>query len=378
MTNATKQLLRDKLLSVASAAVLCGILAIGLWPFSPHPNNQVAWLENENGLHFGDYGTILSSGAFEPADSAGWALCSLEIWLQPGLIEDSNTILAFDNPENLVSFSIHQNIKDLVFQREFRDQQQRLSEVKIQIDNVFRKDRQAFITITSSAQGTAVYVDGALVKTSPHFGLSSRDFVGQLVIANSPVANDSWSGQLRGLAIFDRDLTAAEVLQHFNTWTKNGQPVISEKEEPVALYLFEERAGSVVRNNVASAPDLYIPDHYLILHQAFLELPWKEFHAGWGYYKNLIINIGGFLPLGFVFCAYFSSVRHYKRAPFITILLGATVSLTIEILQAYIPTRDSGMTDVITNTFGTAIGVLLYGWKVTHAILTNVGVPIDR
>jgi hypothetical protein len=376
MSNERKKWVSDKLLAATCAAVLCGILMAGLWPFTPHPKNHVAWLANGNGLHFGEYGTILSSSAFQPADSAGWAPCSLEIWAQPGLTEDTNTLLGFYSSENLVSFSMHQSIKDLVFQRGYRDRQQRLRVVKINIDDVFRQDRQAFITITSSTQGTAIYIDGVLVKTSTHLGLSSRDFAGQLVVANSPVANDSWSGRLRGLAIFDRELTAAEVLQHFNTWTKSGQPEISGKEDPLALYLFEERAGNVVHNHVASAPNLYIPDHYLILHQVFLELPWKEFHAGWGYYKNLIINIGGFVPLGFVFCAYFSSVRHYKRAQFITILLGATVSLTIEVLQAYIPTRDSGMTDVITNTLGTALGAPLYGWKAVQSVLEMAGFPV--
>jgi len=79
----------------------------------------------------------------------------------------------------------------------------------------------------------------------------------------------------------------------------------------------------------------------------------------WGYWKNLLKNIVGFIPLGFCFYPYVSVVRLYKHPALITVILGFAVSLTIEVLQAYLPTRDSGTTDLITNTLGTWIGALL-------------------
>src|SRR5208283_4118982 len=101
---------------------------------------------------------------------------------------------------------------------------------------------------------------------------------------------------------------------------------------------------------------------YAILDQQFLEPFWEEFRSGAGFWKNALINIGGFIPFGFVFRAYLSSNRESRRVTLLTIGLGFLVSLTIEVLQGFLPTRQSGTADLITNTLGTAIGCGLYRW----------------
>ena len=74
----------------------------------------------------------------------------------------------------------------------------------------------------------------------------------------------------------------------------------------------------------------------------------------------IVKNIVGFVPFGCCFYIYFSLVRQTKRAALATVILGSTVSLTIEVLQTFLPTRASGVVDLITNTIGTYIGVLSY------------------
>jgi len=236
---------------------------------------------------------------------------------------------------------------------------------------VFREKRAVFVTIALGSRETLVYVDGVLVKGSSILGASTKNLTGRLVVANSPSASDSWPGQILGLAIYDRQLTPAQVAQHYESWTKKRRPVLAQDEGQVALYLFNERAGDIVHNQLDPLTDLTIPKRYFVLHSAFLAPPWREYHANWNYWEDFGVNVVGFIPMGFCVVAYLSSVSVTEKAAAITVVLGLVTSLTIEILQAFLPTRASGMTDLITNTLGTAIGVMLYRLPVTQGLLTK-------
>ena len=363
--------MQKKILGLLCAAVLIIILIAGLWTFHA-PKNQVSWLTNSNGLHFGQYGVVLSSGASSFAGSKDGISCSVEIWVQPDHSDIGGTILAFYKPENqIVAFSVQQSIDDLFLQRMVVDQQ-RPRKIKVYIGHVFRKNNPLFVTLTSNAQGTAVYLSGGLVRTLPRFGLSSDDLNGQLFIGNHPLVENGWQGQIRSLAIYNRALNETEVLQHYNAWRTNQNAEI-KNEGPIELYLFNEGSGTTVHNQVNSENDLRIPGHFFVLHAPFLERPWDEFQPSWSYWKNVLINIAGFVPLGFFFCAYFVSVRRLNRAALATIVLGGVVSLTIEVLQAFLPTRDSGMTDLITNTLGTGIGAMLCNCESVQLLFATVG-----
>ncbi len=267
-------------------------------------------------------------------------------------------MIAFYDPATSRQFSLQQIYTDLLLQREFAGERDRGQASGISVANVFRK-KKAFITVTSHGRDTSIYIDGRLVTRSQGLGLSLKDFTGQLIVADSALKSHSWEGKVRGLAIYDGDLNAAQVAQHYEDWRQDGRPSLVAEEQALTLYRFDERAGSVVHNQGSDGVNLYIPERYRVVNQILLESAWSEFLTQRNYLKNAFLNVVGFIPLGFFVYAYLSSGSRGRGAAFITVALGLSVSLTIEIVQARLPTRYSGVTDLITNTLGTGIGVLL-------------------
>jgi hypothetical protein len=344
--------------------ILIGILVACLWPFHS-PSNQVAWLEQGNGVRLGAYATILSRVAIMPSDRPEQDAWTVEMWLRPKNPYKSDTILAFYNPQRPRGLLLRQWNASLVVESRLWSKEDEEADGGAEAfcaRDIFFRPHTVFLTVASGPQGTSLYIDGTLVRVAREFHLSRDDVSGQLVVANSPVESNSWSGELRGLALYGQELNATQVFRHFATWTHTGQPDVAQDESSVALYLFNEKSGNVIHNQVVSGPDLYIPERYREVHQALLKRPWNEYRPDWDYWESVLINIAGFVPLGFFLYAYLSVGLHLKRGAWITIIAGGLLSLTIETLQAFLPTRDSGLTDVITNTLGTAAGVALCRW----------------
>jgi hypothetical protein len=368
MKHATQPVRINRHLLRVICELVTGItLTLGLWPFHA-PRNDVSWLPNQSGLHFGRFSTAFSSVEFRFKGPTVPASASLEIWLQPRRIWDFSTFLAFYTARRPSSFSLRQAQTSLLLQTAPPDGQARTERKDLYVEDVFRKNGPSYITITSGKSGTAVYLDGVMAKIAPQVGFSTEAFAGQLILGDSAGQGDSWSGELLGLSIYNQTLTGPEVLAHYRTWTQAGRPQLGGDPGNAALYLLDEHSGRTIHSNTGSGPDLQIPERYTVVGQVFLENPWVEFKRSQGYWRAIVKNIIGFIPFGCCFYAYFLQVRQTKRATFATLLSGFGVSLTIEVLQAFLPTRASGVTDLVTNTIGTWVGILAF--SAAHPMLT--------
>lgn len=301
----------------------------------------------------GEVATILG---IDPLDAGQSGEGSIEMWLAPSSAS-GGSFLSLYNSEKRTVWGMRQSEQDLDI--EVQDTHDRHFAIEGVFARSLREHKPAFITVTSGPRGTSVYVDGVLSNRSARFLFSRDAFDGRLIVADSPWESDSFQGTIRGLAIYGAELSAAAAKRHFESWTQRGRPDAAPEDRNVALYLLDEAGGDLVHNRAAPRGDLRIPRVYSVVDKYFLEPLWKEFDFSGNYWSGIVKNVVGFFPVGFFFYPFLVSLP-IRRAASLTVVCGALLSVMIELFQALLPTRDSGTTDILTNTLGTWIGVVLY------------------
>ena len=349
--------------------LICLILIVaGLRPFNFKPQNKVEWLLGERGVRFFGQGMIYGPG---PLDSKRYKYLngdsnSLVFWAQAGPQSKRAParIISFWDGQKSESLFIGQRKSELVFwyKNVTRTSHKDLGYRGMVLGSLSDKDVKHFIGITSGNQGTAVYLDGNLAKNRPDFLLRPEniEMSGNIVLGNSPTGEDDWKGRLMGLAIYNRSLTSDEISQSYLSWKAEGHPH-SQEEGLVALYLFDEGNGQRVRNHTGPGPHLEIPVTFRPLRKSLLSPPWRDFRLSPSYLSDAFINIAGFVPFGFFLTALFLKTRRLaKRRVLIVTLLGGAMSLAIELLQFFLPTRNSNLNDLLCNIVGTALGIAAF------------------
>jgi hypothetical protein len=122
-----------------------------------------------------------------------------------------------------------------------------------------------------------------------------------------------------------------------------------------AIYPFDEGRGPVIHNRGNVGSSLDIPDRLRALDPILLEIPSRRDFLN---VSDVAVNVLGFVPFGGLLVIYLKNSRAWSnpKAVITTILLGFLVSLVIELLQVFLPTRDSSLLDLINNILGSGIG----------------------
>lgn len=372
MTDKSHRLWQQRLLAILCGIATVAILIATLWPFDFFPQNRVSWLTGVKGIRFAKAGVVVSKSFLKASETDFSSSCSLEMLLRPAAVESLRTILSIYSPDNPRRLLIRQWKDGLLVSRDVVDAQHKMKSAQFNADHIFQSGKLLLVTMTSGPDGTVVYTNGTVRQVFPRFTISQNDFAGQIVMGTAPRHYEPWLGEVRGLAIYSKELVPVELVRDYGDWTEGRASGRADSQEVIAHYAFTEGAGRDIHNAVASGPDLEIPKMFEVPHKPLLQSPESEFRANWDYVHDLLVNIAGFVPLGFIYCTYLGCARSRRQSIVYAILAGGVLSLVIEVLQVFIPERGSGMTDIITNTLGAAIGTALARPNPTWAIFDRI------
>jgi hypothetical protein len=352
-----------------SVVFLFIILAAGLKPRGFRLANNVRWIKDQAGIRFSRFGIAFTNpfNDSSPAKFSGTDDFSLEIALKPAGYRGHRFkfILALHNgkdSEQLVmgqwrSWLVVMNGDDYAYRRKTK-------RISVEVANAVSASPTArLVTITSGKEGTQIFLDGKHLRTQKDLVLKMPSGGNaRLLLGNSVYVRHPWQGDIYGLALYRHTISSQEAADHFQRWAEDRSFSYAEYANAFALYLFDEMAGTAAFDHAGGNRHLEIPSRMQVLEKRFLAPPWKGFRFNRSYIADMIINYFGFIPFGFILFA--TLVRlggaFEKHGVLITVAFCFSVSLALEIVQAWIPLRSSHMLDLLLNTLGGWSGVISY------------------
>jgi VanZ family protein len=354
-----------KLLFAISFVMLLIILFFGLSGKGFHFSNNVNWIQYEPGIRFENYGiayALIDKNQIKNNIAAEKAF-SIEIAFKPeGFDKNGFNLLLSLHDGNDSNQLIVGQWRSYIIAMNGDDYSNRKKIKRLEADIFSKPLKKLFLTVTTGEKGTVLYIDGKLIEARSDLTLKipQGDML-WVTLGNSVSGKNSWKGEVYGLALYPNEHDPETVESHFNAWAGNPALPFNAVGKPSLFFAFDERSGTETRDRVTGTQKLYIPASFPVLDKRFISPLWPDFRPDKNFFMDFIINLLGFIPLGFVLCALFIQTRAVtqKKAIIFSVALCFLLSLGIEIAQAWIPSRSSQELDLILNTLGAFIGALL-------------------
>jgi hypothetical protein len=361
---------RDAGLLVACLGLLGAVLHAGLSPYDFFVPNRVSWSEGTPGLRFDRQGIAATSGSLDSFASGRAAPVSVEVWLRRSASPpaDGGVVLALGDGEGMAPLILAQWTTSF-YVRFPALQDGVLVEQTFSLKDDFPEAESRFVAFAAGAGGSRVYAEAIPVE-NPALPRSlvpeASSLRGRLVLGSRIQAHRGWVGRVDGLALYHRALSREEIAAHAARARRGGVRSLSGEPGLFALYAFEEGSGERVRDLVGGAGDLVIPERYRPLDLGLLQLHPTVAGASVSL-ADAVANLAGFVPVGLLLAWVLGRWTALRRSSLFWIAtgLGFSLSVTIETIQAVLPSRVSAAADLALNSAGAALGALLpfaTGW----------------
>lgn len=343
------------------------IVAATLYPFHfLRPVNDAIWLPESPGLYFNGRGIAYTEEVPTIPLQQG---ISVEILLKerPGSKNwGPKEIISFYDGYASPSLLVGQWGGHLFFYSRFESNNKKIWYKRFRSKNRLTRRKPQLVTFTFDRREKALYINGELSnRERSNISREEEFFSGRLIIGNSPAGGAGWWGEIQGLAVYDRALMASEAEKHNVLVAQKGMPGLAG-EGCLLLYTFEEGEGKTVGNIIGEANPFYVPDHRVAFIKTILNLRNMRTDLLSGQpMEDFVANIFFFIPYGILLSLLL--FRRFSLGPFLTIIIvvfsGGFLSITVETIQFFLPSRAPAITDVISNMLGSGVGCLALLFK---------------
>ena len=344
-------------------AIIAGVLFFGLRPKNWSGSNNVHWLPEKKALSFHDPSIAYVEDVhifLSSQQPKEWS-CQIIVAAANGGKPGFRPLLMIHNGDDLAQFAFWQwGDAVIVMNGDDYDYSRRLP--RLSATHALKPGEVSFLTVTSGVFGTRLFINGALVQEIKNWQLTLPDGGDKLrlILGNSVYGKHNWEGEIYGFAFYATVLTPKKVQLAYDHWLRQKAFAADVNDDLQLLYSFSEDTGHMVDDWTGRNQQLHIPARQVVLKKSFLGTPGNNFIFNQSFIVDAVLNLLGFIPLGAVLYVW---LRHALPKQKQYALLGTVtfcffLSLGMEISQAWLPSRDSSLSDLVLNTLGACLGCL--------------------
>jgi len=357
------------------------VLFFGLRPKHWTSTNNIQWLAEQKALEFHSPSMAYVADLNSLFNSQNLNEFTIQLPVVPANIDKHGfrPILMIHNGDDRHQFTVWQwGASVIVMNGNDYDYSKRSP--RISWEDALTAGEESLITITSSKRGSHLFINGTLVKERKNLELTiprAHKKV-QLILGNSVYGKYSWEGKIYGLSLNGKALSTEKITYYYKQWEHQRALSSNSNDAPLLLYTFNEYEDARIQDDTGHNQSLELPQRLVVLKKTFLSFSWHQFRPNLSFLFDAIINLIGFIPVGAVMCYWSSQSRTFPRKFEVKLILAFCffLSLSIEIIQVWLPYRHSSILDLTLNTLGAWVGVLLF--QMLHTSLKNKSTARDK
>ncbi len=309
-----------------------GIFLVGLWPFNFNPPNNIFWQNNAAEKYLVIKHPSIAFFSPELLDFNSPEGFSIEMKLKANPPLNNYISRIFSLNRDNIEFLLIGQWKDGIILRLYDPVKKSYSELYAK--DLLKPTEPVFLTI-GVAKSSFISCNGEIIlKSEKPLTSQTTPLRGIAVIGNSVSGKHGWNGELYSLKIYNHPLS------------KQKSTNFEKKEQ------FSFSGGEYT---------LTIPERFSPLKKNILTPPWIDLCFNSSYFYDVIINFVGFLAFGLLIGVLgIQNGLRKSHSLIISFLLCALISFTIELLQPFLPSRSSQLSDLILNILGGVCGCSLF------------------